>query len=190
MSACRFSFFFFIFVQFSFCLLDQSAFIEFVLEWRVCFKPWTGEGALGVSESNLAPFYKHDKSTSLCVTNMSVKPANYRCPVSSSFQHSVFFFFFFLSRFPLFCLHILISVWWTEGLYTGNRIFLFYLSLVVRSVWVECMCKYMDECICICTVCIYPCMCFTLKHSIWKPHASIYSVSLRWVGQWKQSIDF
>lgn len=75
-SACRFS----VFSSFLFvCSTSKLLLSLFVLEWRVRFKPWPGEGALGVSESDLAPFFKHDKSTSLCATNMSVKPANYRC---------------------------------------------------------------------------------------------------------------
>lgn len=86
-SACRFSV-----SVVSVCLLccftSMLLLSLFVLKWRVRFKPRPGEGALGVSESNLAPFFKHDKSTSLCATNMSVI---YRChDLSTSFQLSFF----------------------------------------------------------------------------------------------------
>lgn len=136
------------------CSTSKLLLSLFVLEWRVRFKPWPGEGALGVSESNLAPFFKHDKSTSLCATNMSVKPANYRChglrQAHSSIQSSLcpLTFLYFV------CVRILFG---------GMTVYMMVIGIFLtftrcpKCAWAECMCVCMYVCpyIIWMSVCVY-----------------------------------
>lgn len=122
----------------------------------------TRRGCAWSERDKLRSVYKHDKSTSLCATDMSVKPSHDRLQVSwlasCLFQHLVCFLFF--------CF-VYVSCW-TEGLYTSNRIFFFFFftGCLKCVVWVECICKYMDEwmcmCVCVCAYVLYAYMCMCM----------------------------
>lgn len=99
-------------------------------------------------------------------------------------------FSLYFSHFPLLCLSTYF-VWWTEDLYDGNRIFSLGLC-VQKCAWAECIvCVYtyiyytciyvwMSACLYVHMYCMYISVYVVYILSLWKPHASICSVSMRW----------
>lgn len=111
--------------------------------------------------------YKHDKSTSLCATDMSVKPAGVMACINLVPAFSLCFVFVYVS-------YVLFG---GLGFYIPVICF-FLLSLVIWSVvsWMYVYVNiWMSECVYVCAyvLYVYLSVCFTLIHSLWKPHASI-----------------
>lgn len=100
--------------------------------------------------------YKHDKSTSLCATDMSVKPAGVMACINLVPAFSLCFVFVYVSYVLFGGLGFYIPVIWFFFTFTGD------LKCCELNV---CVCKYMDEwvCVCmrICTLCISQCMFYT-----------------------------
>ncbi len=162
MSACRFS----VSSGSLFCFTSPLLLSLFVLEWKVRFKPFPGEGALGVSESNLALSINTIKAL-VCVPLTCPLNLQVSWPASISFQHLVCVLFSFT------CLTFCLVDW--GFIYRWYDFFFTFTGDLKCCELNVCVCKYMDEWVCVCAyvLYVYLSVCFTLIHSLWKPHASI-----------------